>query len=437
MTVTIVKKEHFMKKKVLSVLLVLVMATCLFAGGATEMAADSTTPITIWAWDPNFNISIMQEAINRYQVNHPEAQFQIVEIAKADLEQKLHTTLAAKTKTGLPDIVLIEDYNAQKYLTSYPGQFADLTGSLDYTKFIKSKTDIGIVAGKNYSIPFDSGVTGFFYRTDLLANAGYTAADLTNITWDRFCEIAADYHKKTGKYLLANGKNDGGLMRVMLQSAGQWYFDDKGNPNLVNNAAIREAVQIYKRFIDEDLAYPTNGWNDWVGALYTSDAASISTGVWIVGSIKAGQDQSGKWAVAPIPRLSGASSVNASNLGGSSWYILQNGPKRAAAIAFMNEIYGADKDFYQTILLNNGAIGSYTPAFEGDAFSKKDAFFGNYPIYADLSKWAEKIPMVNIGQYTYEADAAIMANMEAYYSGKATLDQTLMAAEAQLKNSIQ
>ena len=103
----------------------------------------------------------------------------------------------------------------------------------------------------------------------------------------------------------------------------------------------------------------------------------------------------------------------------------------------MNEIYGADKDFYQTILLNNGAIGSYTPAFEGDAFAKKDAFFGNYPIYADLSKWAEKIPMVNIGQYTYEADAAIMANMEAYYAGKATLDQTLQAAEAQLKNSIQ
>ncbi|AEV30052.1 ABC-type sugar transport system, periplasmic component [Sphaerochaeta pleomorpha str. Grapes] len=426
-----------MKKKALSLLLVLVMATCLFAGGATETATSDETPITIWAWDPNFNISIMQEAISRYQATHPDAKFQIVEIAKADLEQKLHTTLAAKTKTGLPDIVLIEDYNAQKYLTSYPGQFADLTKSFDYSKFIKSKTDIGVVGGKNYSVPFDSGVTGFFYRTDLLSKAGYSAADLTNITWSRFCEIAADYHKKTGRYLFANGKSDGGLMRVMLQSAGQWYFDKDGKPNLVNNAAIREAVQLYKRFIDEDLAYPTNGWNDWVGALYTSDAASISSGVWIVGSIKAGKDQSGLWAVAPIPRLSGTSSVNASNLGGSSWYILQNGPKRAAAIAFMNEIYGADKEFYQTILLNNGAIGSYTPAFEGDAFAKKDAFFGNYPIYADLSKWAEMIPMVNIGQYTYEADAAIMANMEAYYAGKATLDQTLQAAEAQLKNSIQ
>jgi lactose/L-arabinose transport system substrate-binding protein len=103
----------------------------------------------------------------------------------------------------------------------------------------------------------------------------------------------------------------------------------------------------------------------------------------------------------------------------------------------MKEIYGNDEEFYQTILMNNGAIGSYIPAFSGNAFETKDAFFGNKAIFKDLSAWAAMVPRVNVGQYTYEADAAVMAVMEDYYTGKATLEESIKAAENQLKNSIQ
>jgi len=223
----------------------------------------------------------------------------------------------------------------------------------------------------------------------------------------------------------------------MLQSAGSWYFDKDGKPALQNNAALKEAMKLYKRFVSEDLALPTNGWNEWVGAFNAGKVASVISGVWIIGSVKAGTNQSGLWAVAPTPRLDLPQSVNASNLGGSSWFVLENGANRDRAIEFMKEIYGGDKAFYQTILINNGAIGSYMPAFSGDAFAAKDSFFGNKPIFSDLSDWASMIPRVNVGQYTYEADAAVMAVMEDYYNNKTTLDQAIMAAEKQLKNSIQ
>ncbi len=52
-------------------------------------------------------------------------------MAKADVEQKLNTVLASRVREGLPSIVLIEDYNAQKYLQAYPGAFADLTGKVN------------------------------------------------------------------------------------------------------------------------------------------------------------------------------------------------------------------------------------------------------------------------------------------------------------------
>lgn len=424
-----------MKKSVIILLVLLALMTPLFAAGAPE--AKGSGPIKIWAWDPNFNISIMNEAISRYQAKHPEATFEVVELAKADVEQKLHTNLASKTTQGLPDIVLIEDYNVQKYLTSYPGQFADLSKAFNYSDFVGYKADVMKLDGKYYGVPFDSGVSGFFYRTDLMKKAGFEAKDLENITWNRFADIAKQYKAKTGQYMLAGDKSDGGLFRIMLQSAGSWYFDKDGKPALVGNAAVKEAMMLYKRFVTEDLMLPTSGWTEWVGAMNSGKVASITTGVWIIGSIKAGTDQSGMWAVAPTPRLDLANSANASNLGGSSWFVLQNGASRDKAIEFMKEIYGSDKAFYQTILMNNGAIGSYIPAFTGDAFATKDAFFGNKAIFADLSKWASMVPKVNVGQYTYEADAAVMAVMEGLYTGKTTIDQAAKAAEDQLKNAIQ
>ncbi|MDD4573817.1 MAG: extracellular solute-binding protein [Sphaerochaeta sp.] len=424
-----------MKKSVIILLVLLALMTPLFAAGSKE--AKEAGPIRIWAWDPNFNISIMNEAISRYQAKHPEATFEVVELAKADVEQKLHTNLASRTTQGLPDIVLIEDYNVQKYLTSYPGQFADLTNAFNFNDFVGYKADVMKLDGKYYGVPFDSGVSGFFYRTDLLKKAGFEAKDLENITWNRFADIAKEYKAKTGQYLIANDKSDGGLFRIMLQSAGSWYFDKDGKPALQNNAALKEAMKLYKRFVSEDLALPTNGWNEWVGAFNAGKVASVISGVWIIGSVKAGTNQSGLWAVAPTPRLDLPQSVNASNLGGSSWFVLENGANRDRAIEFMKEIYGGDKTFYQTILINNGAIGSYMPAFSGDAFAAKDSFFGNKAIFSDLSNWASMIPRVNVGQYTYEADAAVMAVMEDYYDNKTTLDQAIMAAERQLKNSIQ
>ncbi len=423
-------------KKTLSVLLMaLLVGTSLFAGGEAETTkAKEKTPITIWAWDPNFNISIMKDAAEIYKQSHPDVEFNIVEMAKADVEQKLHTNLAAKTTEGLPDIVLIEDYNGLKYLNSYPGQFADLTNAINQNDFLKAKVDVAKVGNKYYSMPFDSGVAGFFYRTDMLAKAGYTAADLNNITWDQFCDIAKDYKAKTGNYFFANSKSDGGLFRIMLQSNGSWYFDNNGKPYIKDNKSVAEAMRIYKRFIDEDLALPTNGWTEWVGAINDSKVPTITTGVWIIGSIKAAADQSGNWAVAPCPRLSD-NGTNASNLGGSSWYVLENGKNKDEAIDFLNSVYGANNDFYQNILVKNGAMGSYIPAFNGANYSKADPFFGGQKVYEVLSQYAKIIPAVNIGEYTYEADAAVMGNMEAYYNGQ-SVEKTLDAISAQLENDI-
>lgn len=404
--------------------------------GETRTAESSGETIVVWAWDPNFNIDIMKHAASRYQADHPDVEFDIVELAKADVEQKLHTSLASGTTAGLPDIVLIEDYNAQKYLQSYPGSFADLSGDFDFTRFAPYKVELMTLAGNVYGVPFDSGVAVICYRSDLLAEAGYDAEDMKEITWDRFIEIGKDVKEKTGKAFLAFDKSDGGMMRIMLQSAGNWYFNPDGSVNVAGNEALKEAMEVYKKVVEADIAIPTSGWNDWVSAFNSSNCASVTSGAWIIGSVKAAADQSGLWAVAPAPRLSTVSSVNASNLGGSSWYILEASPKKAAAIKFMQDIYAGDIEFYQDILVKNGAVATYMPAYEGAAYAAADEFFGGQKIFKDITEYINKIPAVNYGIHTYEADAAVMGQMAEYLSGK-TLEDALKDAEAQLNNQMQ
>jgi len=422
-----------MKKSIVCLLVIALFVTIFGAAGAE----DSDGKITVWAWDPSFNIAIMKEAAARYEAINPEIKIDIVEMAKADVEQKLNTVLAAKTTEGLPEIVLIEDYNAQKYLQYYPGSFADLTTKFNYNDFAAYKVGVMTLDGKVYGVPFDSGVVGFFYRSDILAEAGFKAEDLKNITWDQFIEIGKTVKEKTGKYMLGFQNTDGGIMRIMMQSAGKWYFDEEGKPALIGNQALVEAFELYKKIVDSGIAKPTNNWNEWVGTINTGESASVTSGVWIVGSIKAAKDQSGLWDVAPVPRLSTVDSKNASNLGGSSWYILDKSADKDAAIDFMQKIYAGDKDFYQTILINNGAVGTYLPAATGEAYSTPDEFFGGRAIYEDLSAWMKEIPPVDYGIYTYEADAAIMAQMEAVCAGTMTIDDAIKAAEAQLENQIQ
>jgi lactose/L-arabinose transport system substrate-binding protein len=392
--------------------------------------------ITIWCWDPNFNVAVMREAGERYTKAHPETTFNIVDFAKADVEQKLQTGLASGATNALPDIVLIEDYGAQKFLQSFPGAFAPMTGKVDYSSFAPYKVELMTVDGKTYGMPFDSGVTGLFYRRDYLEQAGFKPADLENITWDRYIEIGKAIEAKTGKKMTTQELNNGGMTRIMMQSAGKWYFNADGELDVTGNAALKGALEAQAKMVKAGIVKPATGWNDFVNAFTSGDVASVVTGVWITGTIKAQTAQAGKWGVAPTPRLDVEGATNASNLGGSSWYVIESSKEKDEAISFLSEIYGKDVEFYQKILADRGAVGSLTAARSGAVYQQADAFFGGEQVWQRFSDWLAKVPPVTYGIFTNELDNAVTANMQALIAGKPA-DAVLKDIEAQAQTQIQ
>ncbi|GHC62537.1 ABC transporter substrate-binding protein [Neogemmobacter tilapiae] len=407
--------------------------------GASLLAASAAMAeeITVWCWDPNFNGATMKEAAARYTAMHPDVTFNIVDFAKADMEQKLQAQLTSGTTEGLPDIVLVEDYGAQKYLQSFPGAFEPLTDKVDYSGFAPYKVELATLDGQTYSLPFDSGVTGLFYRTDILAEAGYKAEDLQDITWEQFIEIAKVVKEKTGHPMLGIDLNDAGAIRILLQSAGSWYFNADGTANLAGNPVFKASLETYAKLLQTPEIYkPVSGWADYTGGFTSGEVASVFTGVWMTGTIKAA-NMSGQWGVAPLPKLSGVEgATHASNLGGSSWYVLASSEEKATAVDFLAEVWGKDADFYQKILVDNGAVGSLLAARDGDAYKASDEYFGGQAVWQNFSDWLGAIPPVNYGLFTNEVDAAVAAQLPGLAAG-GSVDDAIAAIDAQVQQQIQ
>lgn len=402
-----------------------------------SVSAASAGEISVWVWDKAFNGDTMREAGEIYTKAHPDTTFNVDDTASQDdIRAKLQTQLLAGSTDGLPDIVLIQDDVAQKYLQSFPGAFEPLSDAIDMSVFAPYKVAAATYDGKSYSIPFDSGVAGLFYRSDVFAEAGFTAADLENITWDRLLEIGKTVKEKTGKTLLDLDLNDNGLIRMMMQSSGEWFFNEDGSLNILENAPLKKALETYVKFYQADLVKSVSGWAEYTGAFTSGEIPSVPVGVWITATIKANADQSGKWAVAPIPRLDLEGSVNASNLGGSSWYLLSSSDNKDEAIDFFKTVWAGDNDFYQDILIKRGAVGSLLSAREGAAYKESDEFFGGAPVWQNFSNWLGQIPSVDYGTYTAEVNAAMQAQLPTLIQG-GDVDAALQAINDQAQQQMQ
>ncbi|MFX3631544.1 MAG: ABC transporter substrate-binding protein [Candidatus Pristimantibacillus sp.] len=404
-------------KKIFSMMLMLTIVGSMLAACGSNSPESSTDQngasasgeqkVVAWAWDPSFNGAALKIAEELYKKEHPGFTLEIIDMAKIDMEQKLNTNLAAGVKKGLPDIILVNDVNIEKYVSAFPDTFADFTDKVDFTKFSPYKVDALTIDNKIYGIPFDIGVTGMFYRTDYLEQAGYKASDLEDITWDEYIEIGKAVKEKTGKYMTTINPNEEAITTIMLQSAGSWYITPENKGAFVDNPVMAETLRVYKAIADAGIAKPVTGWSEFVGSFNAGDTATVVSGVWQVASIMDAPDQSGKWAVAPTPRLNIEGAVNASNEGGSSWFVLNNASNKDLAIDFLAKTIGDSSEFYERFLKENGGVGSYTPAFSSEVYSQQSPFFNNQAIYSDFTKWSTEVPGIALGMYTQEAKDAL------------------------------
>lgn len=434
-----------MKKKILSVLLCVAMAaTTMLAGcgdsdnsgssgesddGGSAASGDEKT-LTVWCWDPAFNIYAMEEAAKQYKEDHPDVTVNVVETPWDDVQTKLTTAATSGNYDALPDIFLMQDNAFQKNVISYPDAFTDLTDSkIDFSQFAEGKTAYSVVDGKNYGVPFDNGAVIACYRTDILEEAGYKVDDFTDISWDEYIEKGKDILAKTGKPLLSCVSGESDVITMMLQSTGASLFDDEGNPDMVDNEALKKVMETYQELIQTGVMVEVNDWDQYVGTLTNSTVAGTINGCWIMGSIQTAEDQSGKWAITNMPKMADVDgATNYSNNGGSSWAITSNCKNVELAEDFMASTFAGSIEFYETILPSSGALATYLPAGDSEAYAQPSEFFGGDAVFAKITDFAGKVPSNNTGVYYYEARDAVGTAITNIVNG-ADIDSELKTAQ--------
>jgi lactose/L-arabinose transport system substrate-binding protein len=367
--------------------------------------ADPNAPVTltVWCWDPSFNVYAMNEAAKIYRNDHPNVTVTVVETPWNDIQQKLTTSLSSKQTGNLPDIILMQDNAIQKNITNFPESFLPIDGKVDVSQFAQYKVDVSTIGGKKYGVPFDNGASATFLRGDIVEQAGLAVSDFNDITWDRFIELSKIVKAKTGIAMISAVGNENDLVPAMLQSAGSWFFDDQGKVYIANNPVLKEAARVYKDMVDAGVIMLVSDWNAYIATLNSGTVAATVNGCWIIGSISAETSQAGKWAVVSTPRLNIEDGTNYSSVGGSSWVVLANSKNPETAFDFLGKTFAGSTELYDTILPSSGAIATWLPASASPVYAQPNDFFGGQKIYQDIVGYAGKVPKIKFGIFNYEA----------------------------------
>lgn len=416
------------KKGFLSILLATAMLGSM-AAAVPAAAADEDQTLTVWCWDPNFNIYAMQQAEKIYQEDHPDFKLDIQENVYSDIETKLITAATSGDYSTLPDIFLMQDYSYHKDVTSFPDVFTELTESgIDFTQFSAGKLADSTVDGKNYGVPFDNGATIMAIRSDIVEEAGLTTDDFKDITWSKFMELAKTVKDKTGTPMLTTSGGSE-LVLEMLQSAGASPIVD-GEVKIADNEVLKQAVEVYAQLVNEGYMTEYTDWDQYIASMNNGDAAGVINGCWIMSSVQAAEDQAGKWAVVNMPALDDVDgATNYANCGGASWAVSSNCKNTELAFDFLSSTFGADVELYDDLLVNAGAIASYLPAAESDVYNETSDFYGGQAVYKDIVEFAGQVPGIDYGAYYSDIRSALTDAVTNVVQNDADIDEEIQNAQ--------
>ena len=406
--------------------LVLALCTLLCSAALAEK-------LTVSAWDPNFNIPALEAAAADYKAHvDPDFELEINTVSgSSDVENDMTAAGSSGDYSNLSDIVLFQDHYIQRYVADYPDAWQSLEGAdINWDDFGAEKLSYSTIDGVHYGVPVDNGTVIFAYRVDILEECGYTLADVTGITWERFMEIGEDVYAKTGKYLLSMDGSGNDLPYMMLQAEGISQFKD-GVPYMTENEAMVKVITLLTEMIKKNVVYLANDWTGYTDQTIMGDqVAGVMNGNWIIPTIEQVAENSGKWEITTMPTLTGAEGY-ASN-GGSALYITANCQNPELAKSFLAYTFGGSTETYDNALRNGGVITCCISAGQSDVYNEGVDFFNGQSIYADIVEMGSHVQIVEQNDYHYTARQYVGSAIQEILMGS-DVETALKNAEDQLR----
>lgn len=250
---------------------------------------------------------------------------------------------------AVPDIARVEPPRAATYVAAgYAANLDSYVSTGLILDLFPGTLEPVVSDGALYGIPQDISTLVLFYRTDMLAEAGY---DSPPATWDELVEVAQAITKDTD----GDGETDVWGLGLF---GGWWSFEfypwfwgagaemlEEEDGKLVpafNSPEGVAALQFWLDLIYKYKVIPEGAVNytedDYKPLFAAKKMAMFTSGPWTVASMKENTAIEGKWAVAPIP----AGKRSASVIGGMHFIVLEQSEHKAEAMKFLNYFMQTD-----------------------------------------------------------------------------------------------
>ena len=399
-------------------------ALALALGSAPAFAQSGE--ITIWSW--NVAASSLKATVAGFNKLHPDIKVTVQDLGNQPTYDKSIAGCAAGG-VGLPDIVTIENGEAENYWSQFPDCFVDLHtlgySAEDQKKFPDFKRTELEVGDKAYAMPWDSGPVAAFYRRDFYEKAGVDPASIK--TWDDFIAAGKKIQAANPGVTMTNADFNGDteFFRMISNEQGCAYFAEDGQSITVSEPKCVDAMTKVKEMKDAGIVSSA----DWGTKITNNTAGTVATqvyGGWYEGTIRTeSAGENGKWGVYLMPSLT-SDGPRAANLGGSSLAITSASKNKEAAYEYLKYTLGTNEGQI-TMLKEFGLVPSLVSALNDPYVSQGLPYWGGQAVWKDILGTLPKVVPSRGTQFQSDAEIIVRAVQTKYLGGgypdaKAALD---------------
>ena len=351
-----------MKKSIILLLLAVLIAAPVFAGGSGEAKEpENPTVLRVLLSEEPTSGDAFTSTLNKWA----EETGNTIDLMVIPYDDQLTKFPLMARNNDLPDLI------ATTRLTRlYPEEFLDLTDEVDISIFEPQALMIigqDYTSGKNYCLPYQFTITNVFYNKDAFEKAGLTAPTLDDPwTIEEFRDAAEVLMEKGGvKYGIAMDDSRARYDNMMYMYGGSMVEKDGDTFAVAVNgpgsiAALDEFIE-WNNSVMPKAIWAGGTTDNPADYFQNGDVGIYFSGTWNYNTFYQNID-SFEWGVMPSPvGPEGRSAI----LGGTGLAVPVNAPNKELAIEFIKWFYENTDNFSYFLSLDKGLssiVGvTYTP----------------------------------------------------------------------------
>ena len=294
-------------------------------------ARDGRTHIEFWALGREGEVVV--ELVREFERQNPDIAVDVQQMPWTAAHEKLLTAIVGESTPDVAQIgnSWIPEFHAINAIAELDG-FVSTSHAVDQRDYFAGIWATNGVEQKLYGIPWYVDTRVMFYRTDLLAAAGYTRAPRT---WAEWMDACAKLKANGSQWSILLPTNEWAQPVALALQLDATLLRDRGTFGAFSSPQFVRALDFYFEFFRR--GYSPVLSSSQVANLFQQfaegDFPMYISGPWQVGEFKRRlpPEFQSRWLTAPLPAPDGKQYPGASLAGGGSLVIFSDSDKKEAS----------------------------------------------------------------------------------------------------------